>query len=753
MKSISFFTTFLLYLTLISCTQDKPKTENTGKYEEQIDDLLNSMSLEEKIGQMAQLNITMIMSDSIQAHYDSVTFFELDTNKLIDLIKNYHIGSFLNGRGVSKDTWFTYMDELQRINLKYSKHKIPLLYGVDHVHGSSYIKEGTIFPHNLNIACTFDTIHATNMADITVKETSGLGHNWIFAPVMDLGRNKLWGRYYETYGEDPYLASKMGTAYIRNIQNNPSIAPYKIAACAKHFLGYSDPKSGWDRSPAEIPDQILREFYIPPFQAAIEAGVKTIMINSGELNGIPVHANKEILTTLLREELGFTGVAVTDWMDIIALEKMHFVAENEKEATYLAIEAGVDMSMIPLSTDFTRYLKELVEEKRISEERINQSVRRILKLKFDLGLFENPFPDKNRLGWIGNKDSKEKALNAARESIVLIKNNKNILPLKTPKKILVTGATANRKVPLCGGWTYRFAAASDWWFPEDMPTLFQAIKKEFPNTIVELASMEQVKSKSAGADLIIFAAGEKNAYAETAGSINTLELSMDQEKWAQEVIKTEKPAVMILTEGRPRIVADLKDAFEAILFAGLPGNEGGKAIAEIISGKTNPSGKMAFTYPLRQGHMIPYNFKRSEYSEIRPVSGELLNFALAEFGHGLSFSNFTYSNLELSDTLLTKEGTITATVEVTNKSNKAGKEAVLWYISDSYASITRPVKELRGFSKKLINPGETEKFSFEIDPFSDLSYPDKNGRVILEEGKFVVMVGGLEKSFVLENSK
>lgn len=751
MKSFSFFYTLLLCITVFSCSQDGPKQDSSSEKNDKVEELIQSMSLEEKIGQMAQLNITMIMSDSIQAHYDSVTFFELDTNKLIDLVKNYHIGSFLNGRGVSKETWFPYMDELQRVNLKYSRHKIPLLYGVDHVHGSSYIKEGTIFPHNINIACTFDTLHAANMADITVKETSGLGHNWIFAPVMDLGRNKLWGRYYETYGEDPYLASKMGTTYIKHIQENQSIAPYKIAACAKHFLGYSDPKSGWDRSPAEIPDQILREFFIPPFKAAIDAGVKTIMINSGELNGIPVHANKEILTKLLREELGFKGVAVTDWMDIIALEKMHFVAESEKEATYLAIEAGVDMSMIPLSTDFTKYVKELVEEKRISEERINQSVRRILTLKYDLGLFENPYPDKSRLSWIGTEESKEKALNAARESMVLIKNKDNLLPVAaSPKKIVVTGATAHRKVPLCGGWTYRFAAASDWWFPEDMPTIFQAIKAEFPNSNVVLASMEQVQSMAAGADLIVFAAGEKSAYAETAGSINTLELSDDQVKWAQLVTNTGKPSIMVLTEGRPRIIADLKDSFDAILFAGLPGNEGATAIAEILSGKTNPSGKMALTYPLRQGHIIPYNYKRSEYSEIRPVSGELLDFALAEFGHGLSYSKFTYSNLELSDTVLTKEGSITATVEVSNESNIPGKEAVLWYISDSYASITRPVKELRSFSKKMITPGETVKFSFEIDPSSDLSYPDKNGNVILEEGKFVVMVGRLEKSFVLK---
>lgn len=739
---------FVIAASYLSC--NKPDPTSQDPIEGKIEQLLSQMSLEEKIGQMAQINITMIMSDSIKQHYDSVTVFQLDTAKLINYITKYHIGSFLNGRGISKESWFTYMDQLHRINQKYAAHKIPLLYGVDHVHGSSYIKEGTIFPHNINLAATFDTAFTGEMGRITAYETSGLGHNWIFAPVMDLGKNKFWGRYYETCGEDPHVTAMMGVAYINGIQKASAISPYKVAACAKHFVGYSDPKSGWDRSPAEIPDQALREFFLPSFKAAVDAGVKTIMINSGEVNGIPVHASYELLTKLLREELGFKGILITDWMDIIALEKMHYVAENEKEATYQAIMAGIDISMIPTSTDFCRYVKDLVSEKRIPESRIDESVRRILRVKIELGLFENPYPDKERLGNIGKPESKEKALQAARESIVLLKNEKGILPLLKTKKVVITGATANSKLALCGGWTYRFAARSDWWFPAEMPTVFDALKNELTNTEVVFASLKELKAASANADVIIFAAGEKEAYAETDGSINDLALSKDQMEWANAAFETNKPVILVLTEGRPRILGDLFDKSKAVLFAGLPGVEGGKAIAEIISGKVNPSGKMPFTYPYKQGHIISYNHKQSEYSVLRPVEGELLRFAIAEFGEGSSYTSFVYSNLSLSDTVISDTSKLTAKVTITNTGKREGKESVLWFISDEIGTITRPVKELQHFEKSLLASGESKEFTFIIDPRQHLSYPDKDGKTILEPGYFKVSTGKLSQRFLLK---
>lgn len=733
----SFYFLFLAFF--VACTS--PDAESEKRTEDlKIEHILSQMSLEEKIGQMTQINISMIMSDSIQAHYDSVTAFVLDTNKLKQYITKWHIGSFLNGRGVAKEQWFNYMDQLHRLNMQYSKLKIPLLYGVDHVHGSSYLKEGTIYPHNINIAASFDTSLAGEMGRVTVFETSGLGHNWIFSPVMDLGRNKFWGRYYETYGESSELAGRMGTSYIKGIQQSPGIAPYKVAACAKHFLGYSDPKSGWDRSPAEIPDQALREFFLPPFKAAIDAGVKTIMINSGELNGIPVHASHDLLTKLLRDELGFKGIVITDWMDIIALEKMHFVAENEKEATLMAINAGIDMSMTPLTTNFCKYVKELVLEKRITEERINESVRRILKVKYDLGLFNHSFPDSSRLSRIGTVENKQKALQAARESIVLLKNKEKLLPLSKDKKIVVTGATANSKVSLCGGWTYRFAAEGDWWLPDSMKTVYTALKEEFSQ--VELADRSELAKKALKADVIVLVCGETTAYAETDGTIDNLDLDEFQKEWMKEALATGKPVLLILTEGRPRIIGELYDKFPAAIFAGLPGIEGGTAIAEILSGKVNPSAKMPFTYPLHQGHIIPYNYKRSEYSELRPVSDKLKRFAMAEFGSGLSYSDFVFSELNLSDSAITGSETITATISVTNQSDIEGKEPVLWYISDEVGSITRPIKELKHFEKKRIKPGETVTYSFRINPEKDLTFPDKTGKKILEPGMFTISAGG-----------
>lgn len=737
----------LPFLLLLACGKKNPEESDP-----RVEALLSKMTLEEKIGQMTQINITKILIDSLLTHYDSVTTLVLDTSKAYEYITRYHVGSFLNGRAMTPEVWVEFIDGLQKLNMHHSRNKIPLLYGIDHVHGSSYLKNGTIFPHNINIAATFDTTFAFECGRITADETAGLGHRWIFSPVLDLGRNKFWGRYYETYGEDPVLVAAMGSACIRGMQNTTDADPYKVSACAKHFIGYSDPKSGWDRSPAEIPDQILREFFLPSFKAAVDAGVKTVMINSGEVNGIPVHASYRMLTTLLREELGFKGVAVTDWEDIIALVKMHYVAENEKEATFMAVEAGIDMSMTPVTTNFCDYLIELVQEGRISEERINLSVRRILKLKFDLGLFDYPYPDRERISRAGTETNRQKALDAARESLVLMKNEKNILPLaENTRNILVTGPTAHKKIPLCGGWTYKFAAKSDYWFDENMPTVFEALRKEFGRSNVTLAAKENIKEQARNADVIIVAIGEETAYAETEGSINSLDLPDHHIEITELALSTGKPVVLLLTQGRPRMIHRIFDRCDAVIFAGLPGTEGGQAIAEVISGKVNPSGKMSFTYPYKQGHIIPYNFKRSEYSILRPVGGELKRYAVMEFGEGLSYTTYSYSDLLLSDTIINGKDRITASVKVTNIGTREGKEAVLWFLTDEVGSITRPVKALKHFEKRLIAPGTTELFTFIIEPDTHLWFPDADGRKIMEPGWFTLKVGGFEGRFLLVN--
>ncbi|MCB0618122.1 MAG: glycoside hydrolase family 3 C-terminal domain-containing protein [Saprospiraceae bacterium] len=712
-----------------------------------IDRLLSRMTLEEKIGQMTQLNITTIVQDSILEDYANVTHYVIDTVKLVRFLRDWHIGSFLNGRAVSPENWYYVTSTIQSLNAQYSD--IPILYGIDHVHGASYLKNGTIFPHNLNIGCSFDTVHAFQAARTAALETADLGHNWLFAPVLGLGKAKTWGRFYETYGEDPHLIGKMGVAAVNGIQDPSATEPYRTAACAKHFLGYSDPRSGWDRSPAEIPEQALREFFLPPFREAIEAGALTIMINSGEINGIPVHASRELLTGLLRDELGFRGIALTDWLDIIALEQMHFVAENEKEATYQAIMAGVDMSMAPLSTSFCSYLRELVLEGRIPESRIDESVRRILWVKLKLGLFDQVMPRNDRLERINSPATVELALNAARESMVLIKNDEEkVLPIRDGK-ILLTGFTHDSKVALCGGWTYRFAADGDRWFPEDMPTIKDAFLAEFGPEKIAFQEDRPLREAAADVDLIVIATGEDRAYAETQGTIDDLHLDPGQTRLILEAIATGKPVVLILTEGRPRLIPEVFEEVEAVLFAGLPGVYGAQAIAEIVSGKVNPSGKMSFSYPKRSGHIISYNHKRSEYSTLRPVSDELKRFAIAPFGHGLSYSTFNYSNLQMDTLLTSAEQVLQVSVEVTNTSDVAGKEAVLWFVADEVGSITRPVKELVHFEKQLLGPGETRTFRFALDPWRDLSFPDKDGRLQLEDGSFELQVGNLQKRFWL----
>ena len=737
LKPIHIRVTLLLLSTLLVAAENA---------DSKIDSILAEMTLDQKIGQMTQLNITTLVQDDIARNYGEVTNYVLDTNKITNYVKNWHIGSFLNGRAVGPENWVYVTGTIQRINAKYSS--IPILYGIDHVHGASYLKNGTIFPHNMNVGCSFDTRHAFNAASTTVAETAHLGHNWIFGPVLGIGKAKSWGRYYETFSEDTYLTSQMGIAVVNGLQDETVTQPYKVAACAKHYLGYSDPKSGWDRSPAEIPDQILREFFLPPFQAAIDAGAETIMINSGEINGIPVHASYEILTTLLRDELGFKGIAVTDWLDVKALHTMHFIAENEKEATYQAIMAGVDMSMVPVDTSFCIFLKELVEEGRIPLSRIDQSVRRILRVKNNLGLFETYMPTTEFISQINTSEKIDLALNAARESMVLIKNEGALLPLQD-KKILLTGFTHDRKAPLCGGWTYRFAADSDRWFPADMLTIKDAMEAEFGAQNLLYQGKRSIRKAARKADVIVIATGEDQAYAETGGSIDDLSLDAGQVVLIKEALATNKPVVLILTEGRPRLIPDVFDEVDAVLFAGLPGVYGAQAIAEIISGEVNPSGKMAFTYPKNSGHIISYNHKRSEYTTIRQVSDELKRFGIANFGEGLSYSNFSYSNLHMETTLTASDEPLKISVDVSNTSDRAGKEAVLWFVSDEIASITRPVRELVHFEKKNIEAHKTVTFQFELSPVRDLSFPDKTGASLLEDGSFILRVGDLEQRFWL----
>ncbi len=716
--------------------------------EKKIDELLSQMTIEEKIGQMTQVNNSQIVSNSQWgAGTDLRIEIKVDTAKLGTMLRKYHVGSFLNGIAVPAETWYQFNKDLQETNMRISRLKIPIIYGVDHMHGPNYLEGGTIFPQAINTAATYNNQFPADMAHVTAIETADLGHLWLFAPVLDLSRTPLWGRYYETLGESPYVSATMGSIFVKTVQSDPDIAPYKIAATAKHFFAYSDPKNGWDRGPSDISEQTLYEFHLPSFKAAIDAGIKTVMINSGDLNGEPVHSSYWALTEILRDQLKFKGVAVTDWEDIIRLYRNHRVATDEKDATYKAIMAGVDMAMTPYTTDFCDHLNALVKEGKISEERIDLSVSRILRLKLEVGLFDNPYPRNDRFNRIGSAQNKAKALEAARESIVLMKNE-NVLPLTSPKNILVAGPIANLKSPLGGGWTLRWMTSDESLYPKDMLTVYGALQKEFASSSVALAAnAAELKAKAGKSDAIVVVVGEM-PYAEGFGSISDLTLPEDQLALIQTAQATGKPVVLVVVSGRPRVITKVYPGCKAVLFAGLPGFEGAQAIAEIISGKVNPSAKLSFNYPYAVNRLIPHNHKISEVLLAHEIENPI---ALMHFGTGLSYTSFEYSNLLLSDSVLTSESSeIKATVTVKNTGTRDGKEAVLWFLHDEVASLSRPIRDLKYYEKELIKAGESKTFSFTIKPQEQLTFPNKKGEQQLEDGYFDLMVGNLKTRFKLE---
>ncbi|MGM0546288.1 MAG: glycoside hydrolase family 3 N-terminal domain-containing protein [Bacteroidota bacterium] len=741
-----------------STTVAQTYLDASASVDERVEDLLDRMTLEEKVGQMTQLNITLINNTGEQR---DVT---LDPEKAQNLLQNHHIGSFLNGEAVPPEQWVEFTEELQRIAVEETRLGIPIIYGIDHMHGASYVEGSTIFPHNINIGATFNPENARQNGRITALESAPLGHTWNFAPVLDLGENPYWARQYETFGEDPYLIAELGRAYVDGYQDDHPNVPYKLAATGKHFLGYSVPRSGWDRTPVDLSMQTIHELHRPPFQASIDAGMKTIMVNSAEINGVPVHSSKQLLSDLLRDEMGFEGVILTDWADIEKLVNYHKTARNYDEATYQAVKAGIDMNMTPESLEFNESLIKLVDEGRISEKRIDESVRRILKLKFELGLFEHPYPSSKELQKIGGDSHKAKALQSARESMVLLKNEESTLPLsKEIENLLIVGPTANDKSNLAGGWTLAWQGADEERYPSSMKTITDAMQEKFAQANV--TSMDSIgapgselrsefNEQAQKADAIVIAAGEE-PYTEFVGNITNLELPNDQLDLIKAVNKTDTPSVLVLVEGRPRVITEVVPETNAIVWAGLPGFEGAQAIADVLTGDFNPSGKLPFSYPQFVGHAIPYNHKSSAayyFDEEVANNIEQANktTALWNFGHGLSYTEFSYSDFALSDTTINADQQLKGEVSVTNTGDKAGTEIVLWYITDEVGRITRPVKELTHFERIQLDPGETTTVSFTVDPNKHLTYPDFSGNDILEEGYFTIQVGSENGRFHLD---
>lgn len=722
-----------------------------------VNNLLAQLSLDEKIGQMAQLDlmtVTVKNSSPIQ----------LDEKKLREAVVTYGVGSFINnglGRALSLEEW-TYVNKtIQDMIRAETAHQIPLLYGIDSIHGATFVRDATLFPQQIAMAATRNPELMQRSAEISAAETRAAGLRWTFAPVLDVGRHPVWARFPETFGEDPYLTSVFGVAAIHGFEGRDLSAPTSVAACLKHYIGYSFPWTGKDRSPALIPDSHLREYFLPPFRAAVKAGAQTVMINSGEVNGVPVHGSKYLLTEVLRGELGFKGVIVSDWEDIIRLHTWHKTADSPAEAVRQAVDAGLDMSMVPLDYSFCKLLKQLVKQGKISEKRINESVRRILQLKADVGLFKNPYVEPEAVGQFGKPEYKQVAIAAAEEALTLLKNENNILPLAKSAKVLVTGPAATSISALHGCWSFTWQGADEQVYPKDSRSIAAALKQKLGSANVGVHQGVDFEGKNtdtdaaiaaaAGADTIILCLGE-DAYAETPGDINDFNLPAGQQEFASRLYATGKPVVIVLVEGRGRVISEIEPGAKGILLAYWPGSGGAQAIANILVGDTNPSGKLPFTYARHANNLLTYDRKyTSMVAEISAPGDTKVNPAKPqwEFGHGLSYTTFAMKNLKLSAARLKGKGALTVTVEVTNTGERAGSEVVELYTSDLYASLTPPGKRLRAFTKVALQPGETKALTFALTA-ADLAFVNDTSKTVTESGEFEISIGGLKAKFYYE---
>jgi len=714
--------------------------------DDKVKKILAQMSLEEKVGQMTQVTFDVVAADG---GFGSLN--PTDKTKLEKAILDYHVGSILNtpyGQAQTAETWRNIITSIQDVATKKSRLKIPVLYGIDAIHGATYTTGATLFPQALALASSFNRELAKTEGDITAKEIRASGIPWNFYPVLDIGRMPTWPRFWETYGEDSYVASELGSAYIRSHQGDDYSDPEKAITCLKHYMGYSMPLTGKDRTPAWIPERQLREIFLPSFQAGVEAGSPTAMINSGEINGIPGHANHHILSDILRDELKFKGFTVSDWEDIKRLYTRDKVAETPKEAVKMAVMAGVDMSMVPYDFTFYDLLVELVKTKEVPMSRIDEAVGRILKVKYEMGLFDNPYPDASLQKNFATKEHTQKNLEASHETIILAKNEGNILPLKKTDRILVTGPTANLLKVLNGGWTITWQGDREDLYPQEKSTLLEAIQgKSSSVTYVEgvafdkVIDLEAVKKSAENADVILLCIGEPT-YCETPGNIASLELDDVQKKLAEVVLATGKPVVTVVIEGRPRIITPIVEKSKGVIVSFLPGMEGGRALADVIFGDYNPDAKFPCTYPRSTNDFTTYDYKTFAVFDVNYFT------PLFEFGSGLSYTEFEYSGLTLNKSEMKETDQLEVEVTITNKGKIAGKESVLMYLTDVVRSITPPNKQLKGFDKIYLNPGESKQVKFTLSS-KDLSFIGLEDKRIVEKGEFKIHVKGMTKSFKL----
>lgn len=708
-----------------------------------VDALIKQMTLEEKVGQMTQVTLGVVGTN-----IDG----ELDALKLKAAVVDHNVGSILNvtNHALSVSQWNALLiqiaDEANKTRLK-----IPVIYGLDGIHGQTYTLDATLFPQNIGMAATRNIELVKAITKVAAKELRASGVRWNFAPVLDIGRQPLWSRFPETYGEDVFIGTTMGVAAIKAYEEDGLKNITAVASCMKHYLGYSASRTGKDRTPIYMADIEMREYYLPQFREAVKAGASTIMINSSEINGVPVHASKYLLTDLLRKELGFQGVIVTDWEDIKRVHDRHNMAATNREAVAICVNAGIDMSMVPSDFSFYTYLIEAVKNNEVPISRINDAVKRILLLKYKLGLFDNPYPEKEAVANFGNPAYQQLALDAAHEAITLLKNNQDFLPLPKNKKVLVAGPVAQSISALNGCWSYTWQGKEEQWYPADSKTILQTITdklgaanvvtttgKGFDNPLNFDAAA--LTNAAAGVDAIILCLGE-NAYAESPGNIADLALDENQVALAKAAAATGKPIVLVLSEGRPRFITNIEPSCKGILMAYWSGKKSAEAIADVLFGDYNPNGILPYSYPRSMGEIVLYDRKPTE--EIREVFNNDIHTGynpLYPFGHGLSYTTFEYGEVKMSTKNLKAKEKLSVSITVKNTGKIAGKHTVELYTHDLYASITPNMKRLRAFQKINLEAGETKTVEFTIDR-NDLAFVNEQLKTVTEPGEFEVIIG------------
>ena len=731
-----------------------PVIKSDPKIEAQVEQTLKKLTLEEKIGQMMEL-----VTDLFGAN-DKNGVFYIDEHKTDSILSRYKIGSILNAPNTCAPTakqWEKYIAQIQKISMK--RIGIPCVFGLDQNHGSTYTQGGTLFPQNINVAATFNREIARRSAEATAYETRAVSMPWTYSPTVDLGRDARWPRIWENFGEDCYLSSEMGKAMVYGFQGEDpnNIDQYHIATSMKHFMGYGVPWTGKDRTPAYISPADLREKHFAPFLAGLQAGALTVMVNSASVNGMPMHANKDILTGWLKEETGWDGVLITDWADINNLYTREMVAKDKKDALRIAINAGIDMIMEPYSCDACGYLIELVKEGKIPMSRIDDACRRVLRMKYRLDLFKNPTQKLKNYPKFGGEEFAKLSLEGATESMVLLKNDGNILPLQHGKKILLTGPNANQMRCLDGGWSYTWQGHRTDEFAGKYNTIYEAFCNEYGKENVILnqgvtynetgkyweenePQIQGAVDAAKNADVIVACIGE-NSYTETPGNLTDLWLSENQRNLVKELAKTGKPVVLVLNEGRPRLIADIEPLAQGVIDILIPGNMGGDALVSLVSGKSNFSGKMPYTYPKEINSLANYDFKKSE--EVGTMEGAYdYNAKITQqwgFGYGLSYTSYQYSNLKVSQSDFRHGDIIKVSVDVKNTGKVAGKESVLLFSSDLIASMLPDGRRLRAFDKIELQPGETKTVTFNLNA-DDLAFVGYDGKWVLEEGDFKLMI-------------